>query len=70
MQWEVNTGSGTFTNVTDNAVYSGSSTGTLTITDPTLAMDNYQYQAVFSNSEGSATTAAATLTVETAVARA
>ena len=68
VQWEVNTGSGTFAAVTDNSVYSGSSTGTLTITNPTLTMNDYQYHAVFTNSAGNVTTSAATLTVETAVA--
>ncbi len=68
VQWEVNTGSGTFAAVSDNAVYSGATTGTLTITDPTSAMNGYQYEAVFSNSVSSATSSAAELTVETAAA--
>ena len=51
VQWEVNTGSG-FTNVTDTGVYSGSSTGTLTITGATAAMNGYQYEAVFTNAAG------------------
>ncbi len=68
VQWEVNTGSGTFTAVSDNAVYSGATTDALTITDPTLTMNGYQYKAVFSNSVSSATSSAAELTVETAAA--
>ena len=68
MQWEVNTGSGTFTAVTDTGVYSGSSTDTLTITDPTSTMNGYKYEAVFTNSVSSATSSAAALTVETATA--
>ena len=32
VQWEVNTGSGTFSDLSDTGVYSGSGTGTLTIT--------------------------------------
>jgi hypothetical protein len=41
-QWEVNTGSG-FTNITNNAIYSGATTGTLTITGATPNMNGYQY---------------------------
>ena len=63
MQWEVNTGSG-FTDLSDGSVYSGSSTDTLTITGATATMSGYQYEAVFTNSVGSATTTAATLSVE------
>jgi len=45
-------------------MYSGSSSDTLTITGATLAMNGYQYQAVFSNGVGTpATTTAATLAV-------
>ncbi len=62
LQWQVNTGSG-FTNLTDGGVYSGSATTTLTITGASAAMSGYQYQAVFTNSAGSLTTNAATLTV-------
>ena len=64
VQWEVNTGSG-YTNLSDGGVYSGSSTDTLTITAATAAMNGYQYEAVFSNTAGTPTTTAATLTVET-----
>ena len=38
--------------MTDNAVYSGSSTGTLTITGATSTMNGYQYEAVFTNVGG------------------
>ena len=66
VQWEVNTGSG-YTALTDGGVYSGSSTGTLTITGATVAMSGYQYEAVFTNGVGTAaTTTAATLTVQAA----
>ena len=51
VRWEVNTGSG-FTDLTDGGVYSGSSTGTLTITGATPAMNGYQYEAVFTNAAG------------------
>ncbi len=62
VQWQVNTGSG-FANITDDSVYGGSSTGTLTITGATAAMNGYEYEAVFTNGSGSATTTLATLTV-------
>jgi len=66
VQWEVNTGSG-FTALTDGGIYSGSATDTLTIISATAAMNGYQYEAVFSNGVGTATTStAATLTVQTA----
>ncbi len=63
VQWQVNTGSGGFTNISNNSIYSGATTVTLTITGATAAMSGYQYQAVFTNFAGSATTLAATLTV-------
>jgi YDG domain/MBG domain (YGX type) len=58
VQWQVNTGSG-FTNI------GGATSTTLTISNPTVAMSGYQYQAVFTNSctPGTATSTAATLTV-------
>ena len=66
VQWEVNTGSG-YTSLSDEGVYSGSSSDTLTITGATAAMNGYQYEAVFSNGIGlPATTTAATLTVQIA----
>jgi len=65
VQWEVNSGSG-FTGLTNTGVYSGSTTDTLTITAATQTMSGYQYEAIFTNTGGSATTSAATLTVQTA----
>jgi Bacterial Ig-like domain (group 3) len=62
VQWQVNTGSG-FTNLSDGGVYSGTATTTLTISGATAAMSGYQFDAVFTNSGGSLTTTAATLTV-------
>ena len=46
VQWQVNTGTG-FGNLTDNGVYSGTNTDTLTISGATTAMSGYQYEAVF-----------------------
>ncbi|MBN8672284.1 MAG: immunoglobulin domain-containing protein, partial [Chitinophagales bacterium] len=42
-QWFVNTGSG-FTAITNNAVYSGATTNTLTITSPSSSMNGYLYK--------------------------
>ncbi len=63
VQWQVNTGSG-FVNLSDGGVYSGSSTTTLTITGATTSMNRYLYQAVFTNSNGTAVTTSATLTFD------
>jgi hypothetical protein len=66
-QWQISTdGGATFTNLTDGGVYSGTTTGTLSITDGTIAMNGYEYQDVFTNSSGSATTDPSTLTVDVA----
>jgi len=59
VQWQVSTGGGPFTNVP------GGSSNTLSFTT-TAAMNGNQYQAVFTNAVGSATTSAATLTVQSA----
>ena len=64
VQWQVSaTGSGgAFTNI-DSTANSSAITGTLTLTNAALAQNGSAYRAVFTNSEGSCTTAAATLTV-------
>ncbi len=62
VQWQVNTGSG-FTNISNSSVYSGATADILTITGGTSAMNGYQYQAIFTNLAGSATTTTAALTV-------
>lgn len=69
-QWQVSTDGGkTFTNLSDGANVSGSSTGTLKLSNLTADMNGNQYEAVFSNGVGSpATTTVAKLTVTTAVA--
>jgi PKD repeat protein len=46
-QWQVNSGSG-FTNVTDNATYSGTATATLTINNLVLTMNGYLIRVVVS----------------------
>ena len=61
-QWQLNSGSG-WNNVTDNAVYSGSTSNTLLVTGAHAGMSNYQYRCVISNGCGPLYSAAATLTV-------
>ncbi|OSZ82132.1 hypothetical protein CAP35_02365 [Chitinophagaceae bacterium IBVUCB1] len=65
-QWQVNTGSG-FTNLVNGAPYSNVTTPNLTITGATIALNNYMYRCVISNSTclPVATTNAAMLTVNT-----
>lgn len=48
-QWQVNTGSG-FTNITNNAVYSGAATKTLTLSNLPSSYYGYQYRAVINGS--------------------
>ncbi len=61
VQWQVSTNGGkTFANIT------GATTATLSLSNLTTAMSGYEYQAVFTNSGGTATTRAAALTVQSA----
>jgi len=62
VQWQVSTTgvAGTFSNIIGNPT---AATETLTLSNITPAQNGYAYQAVFTNSAGSTTTAAATLTV-------
>ena len=46
-QWQLNTGSG-FANLTNGGVYSGSTTGTLTLTSAPATMNGYFYRCVIS----------------------
>jgi len=63
VQWQVSTDGGkTFTTI------SGATSTTLTLKNITNSMNGNEYHAVFTNSIGSATTSAATLTVTAAVA--
>ena len=48
-QWQVNTGSG-WTNIADDTTYSGTATATLTVSNPTVGMNGYQYRATVSGS--------------------
>ncbi len=69
-QWQVSTDAGkTWAGLTDSTPYSGSKTGTLTITGATAGMNGFQYQCLASNSvQSNVTSDAATLTVDTAPA--
>jgi hypothetical protein len=63
-QWQVSTNSGTtWTNLTDTAPYSGSAATTLAVTSVPTSLTGAQYRAVATNSVGTATSNAATLTV-------
>ncbi|HVU15945.1 MAG TPA: carboxypeptidase regulatory-like domain-containing protein [Candidatus Didemnitutus sp.] len=65
LQWQVSTNSGsTWANVTDNTTYSGSTTGTLTITSPSATLNGYQYRLVATDVL-SGNSNAVTLTVRT-----
>ena len=63
-RWRVSTdGGSTWTNLTNTAPYSGTATDTLTISGATMSMNGHQYHCVATNSVGSATSNAATLSV-------
>jgi hypothetical protein len=57
VQWQQSSNGTTYTNIT------GATSPTFTISAATASQNGYRYWAVFTNSVGSATTAAATLTV-------
>jgi len=63
-QWQVNTGSG-FTDITNNATYSGATTSTLTVSNVTVGMNGYQYRVLVGSCPSPLTSATATLTVST-----
>ncbi|WP_374445222.1 T9SS type A sorting domain-containing protein [Epilithonimonas sp.] len=64
-QWQVNEGAG-FTNISNNSLYSGATTATLSVTGATAGLNGYQYRVVVSgNCSPSATSNGATLTVNT-----
>jgi hypothetical protein len=70
-QWQESTnGGGTWNNITNGGVYSGATTATLTLTGVTAGMTGYQYRAVVTGAPpgSTATSNAATLTVNTAPA--
>jgi sugar lactone lactonase YvrE len=64
LQWQVSAdGGGSWTNLADAGAYSGATTATLSITPATGGLRGYQYRCVATNTAGTATSAAATLTV-------
>jgi gliding motility-associated-like protein len=63
-QWQVNDGLG-WSNVNDNAVYSGSASDNLSIIGPNLIMDGYQYRCVITNGCGNVNSSFVDLTVST-----
>jgi hypothetical protein len=62
VQWQQSTNGTNYSNIT------GATSGTYTISAAATSQNNYRYRAVFTNSVGSATTAVATLTVQSAPA--
>jgi alpha-tubulin suppressor-like RCC1 family protein/sugar lactone lactonase YvrE len=67
-QWQISAdGGATWTNLIDTALYSGTTTGQLTITGVTAAMNGYQYQCLaWTSIEGSVASNAAILTITSA----
>ncbi|MEZ5018221.1 MAG: hypothetical protein R2800_14275 [Flavipsychrobacter sp.] len=67
-QWQVSTNGGaTWTNLTNTGIYSNATTATLNLTAATTAVNNNQYRCIVSGTcAPSATSAAATLTINTA----
>lgn len=68
-QWQESTNGGaSWNNISNGGVYSGATTATLTLTNVTAGMNNYQYRAVVNGAApcGSANSNAATLTINTA----
>ena len=63
-QWQVSTNGGsTWTNLTNNSTYSGVTMATLTVANVSSGLNGSLYRCVATNSVGSATSTAATLTV-------
>jgi hypothetical protein len=66
LQWQIMpVGNLTWANITDTGNYSGFTSANLTVSHPTLAMSGDQFQLVATNSAGTVTSAAVTLTVTT-----
>lgn len=65
--WQISTDSGIgWSNLSDNALYSGSTSSTLTVLAPTTAMSGYWYRVVVTNSVGTTTSTAARLALSQA----
>jgi sugar lactone lactonase YvrE len=66
-QWQTSVDSGTtWTDVSNNATFSGATTTTLTVTDPSTSMSGDVFEVQLSNLAGSSTSGSATLTVTAA----
>jgi gliding motility-associated-like protein len=63
-QWQSGSGTG-WTTLTDNTVYSGTTTGKLALTGATAAMNNLKYRCIVSNACGSVFSAPASLLINT-----
>ena len=63
-QWQVNMGSG-FVNVSNNAIYSGATTGTLNVAGAPANLDGYQYRVLVNGSCTPPTSDVVALTVNT-----
>jgi hypothetical protein len=62
IQWQEDNGGG-FANLSNTGIYSGVTTGTLSLSSVTTAMNTYKYRAVITNINGSSNSNQATLTV-------
>lgn len=63
-RWQVSTDGGTaWTDLADDATYSGTATATLTIASATASLNGYRYRYLATGSAGTTTSTAATLTV-------
>jgi gliding motility-associated-like protein len=66
--WQQKIGAGSWTNLVDGGVYSGSLTTALTLTGVTATMNNYSYQCIVNSScGGTVTSSVAVLTVVAAI---
>jgi sugar lactone lactonase YvrE len=63
LQWQRQASGGTWTNLTDDASFSGTGTDFLTVNMPTAAMNGDLFRCVVTDAGGSVTSAAATLVV-------
>lgn len=64
LQWQVSINNGTsWSDLADNALYSGANAGTLHVTAANLTLNGYLYRCVATNSVGTTISAAAVLTV-------
>lgn len=65
-QWQINTGSG-FSNITNNTTYSGATSATLTVNNPTASMIGHQFQCIVTACGNSTTSVIVTINPGTSV---